>query len=48
MVSGCDTPEKNRARGGPCFIIPSIRKGNKYMVNYNGKSIHFGSKGASD
>lgn len=29
-------------------ILPSDRKGKKYMINYNGKWIHFGAEGMSD
>jgi len=30
------------------MILDSTRKGKKYMVKYNGKTIHFGAKGMSD
>jgi hypothetical protein len=29
-------------------IDKSTRKDKKYMISYNGKTIHFGQKGASD
>ena len=30
------------------LIIPKLRKNNKYIVEYNGKKIHFGSVNTED